>query len=225
MNRILVCLSAMLLISLSFVASAGAAVFERDWKTPGDGLLTFDDVNLREWLDVSESLLIQFPGTTLEDRYQSALAELAPNGRFEGFTVARSGDVIALAESAGIDTTSLDFNINQAPTSQLIDVLSPTFTSDDLSFVVAVGFLDELVSSPPFPTHFRDYRFAAEFVVATRQPPFAGNAGLNVTFGSDSISRTTTGVMLYRVVPEPVALALAIVCTMHLLLILGRERL
>ena len=32
--------------------SARGAVFERDWKTPGDGLLTYDDVNRRVWLDL-----------------------------------------------------------------------------------------------------------------------------------------------------------------------------
>jgi hypothetical protein len=82
-NRILVFFLAAL--HIVFVYSANAAVFERDWQTPDDGLLTYDDVNRREWLDVSQSLLIQFPGSTLEQRYQSALAELAPGGMFEGF--------------------------------------------------------------------------------------------------------------------------------------------
>jgi hypothetical protein len=74
-----------------------AAVFERDWKTPGDGLLTFDDVNKREWLDLSESLLYQFPGDTLEARYKSVVVQTLPGGLFENFTIAKSSDVIALA--------------------------------------------------------------------------------------------------------------------------------
>ena len=80
-------------------------VIERDWKVAGDGLLTFDDVNRREWLDLSESLLEQFPGTTLRDRYLRVVLELNQGGMFEGFTVADSDEVIDLAQSAGIDTS------------------------------------------------------------------------------------------------------------------------
>ena len=37
--------------SLAFLpAAAHGGVISRDWKTPGDGLLTYDDVNKREWL-------------------------------------------------------------------------------------------------------------------------------------------------------------------------------
>jgi hypothetical protein len=86
--------------------SAGrAAVISRDWKTPGDGLLTYDDVNQREWLDLSQTLLTsQFPGATQEDRYQYVASQTAPGGLFAGFSVAKSVDVIALAQSAGINS-------------------------------------------------------------------------------------------------------------------------
>ena len=45
------------LLLLLLPTSLNAAVIERDWQTPGDGLLTFDTVNQREWLDLSETLL------------------------------------------------------------------------------------------------------------------------------------------------------------------------
>ena len=41
---------------------AQAAAIERDWKTPGDGLLTYDDVSKRGWLDLTETQLFKFPG-------------------------------------------------------------------------------------------------------------------------------------------------------------------
>jgi hypothetical protein len=82
------------------IGSADAAIFQRDWKAPGDGLLTYDDVNQRVWLDVTESQLSKFP----EPRLDNALAELAPGGMFNGFTFAKRNDVFALAQSAGIDT-------------------------------------------------------------------------------------------------------------------------
>ena len=47
-------LAAALALVLAAVQSQ-AAVFERDWLAPGDGLLTYDDVNKREWLDLSVS--------------------------------------------------------------------------------------------------------------------------------------------------------------------------
>jgi hypothetical protein len=199
MNRYCLCV----LILLTFQAAGSRAeVFERDWKTPGDRLLTYDDVGQREWLDLSVSLLTQFPGANIEDRYQNALAELEPNGQFFGFAVAQAIDVIQLAESSGINTMTSDFQINQLATNQLIDKLGVTTESTDGVFRASVGYLDE-ISPPPPP----GLRLAAEFRV------FFGSgfdAGLSLSGGSDSIRQTTTGIMLYRAVPEPSAFLMLI---------------
>jgi hypothetical protein len=112
MKRILILTAVVSLCVTSDTVSVDAAVFERDWKAPGDGLLTYDDVNRREWLDLSQSELSQFPYPFLEP----ALAELTPGGRFEGFQWATGDDVIALAESAGIDTTRRLSVMNGPPT-------------------------------------------------------------------------------------------------------------
>jgi hypothetical protein len=99
-----------LLITFACVGSQAvpAAVLSRDWKMPGDGLLTYDDVNQREWLDLSETLLTdQFPGSdpspliAREMRYQFVVSQTASGGLFEGFSVAKSTDVIQFAQSAG----------------------------------------------------------------------------------------------------------------------------
>ena len=50
----------LLLLVLSFPFSLHAAVLERDWLTPGDGLLTYDTVTGREWLDLPVTLLSQY---------------------------------------------------------------------------------------------------------------------------------------------------------------------
>jgi len=105
---------------LAVAASLPAAVFERDWKMPGDGLLTYDDVNQREWLDLPVSLLSQFP----TPRYENAVAETAPGGVFEGFTLAKSPDVIALAESAGIDMSTIEYEVNGETISRLVGLLT-----------------------------------------------------------------------------------------------------
>lgn len=49
-------------LELLWAAPLFAAVIERDWQTPGDGLLTYDNVSQPEWLDLSQTLLSQFPG-------------------------------------------------------------------------------------------------------------------------------------------------------------------
>ena len=79
-----------------------AAVFERDWKTPGDGLLTYDDVNQREWLDLTETQLFRFPGGSLEEQHQAVLAELGPNGQFTGFVASTRDNVFGLANPRGL---------------------------------------------------------------------------------------------------------------------------
>jgi hypothetical protein len=121
MNRALsrICIF-VIALAVTPLDAAKAAVFERDWKTPGDGLLTYDDVSQREWLDLPVSLLDQFPGMTIEDRYQSAILEIAPGGLFDGFAVANRTDIVSLATSAGIDTTTTSFTMNGSAVSELI---------------------------------------------------------------------------------------------------------
>jgi hypothetical protein len=59
------------LVVLLWARVSGAAVIQHDWKTPGDGLLTYDDVNQREWLDLSQTLQSsQFPVANQEAKYQ-----------------------------------------------------------------------------------------------------------------------------------------------------------
>jgi hypothetical protein len=57
MRTIALRIAAYLVLSVA-ATQAEAAVFERDWKAPGDGLLTYDDVNQRVWLDLSETDLV-----------------------------------------------------------------------------------------------------------------------------------------------------------------------
>jgi len=175
-----------------------AAVFERDWKVPGDGLLTYDDESHREWLDLSETLLEQFSGSDLEQRYQNAIAELAPGGRFEGFLVARRSDVLALADSAGVDALSDDFDTNHFAVGHLTDLLGPTlYVENRLQY--SLGYLDERVSlGSGIMT-----RLISVFGVELPGPFNNGDASLRFGPIGDSAEPSTVGVMVYRVVPEP----------------------
>ncbi|MCA9232407.1 MAG: hypothetical protein KDA57_17290 [Planctomycetales bacterium] len=70
-----------------------AAVIESDFLAPGDGLLTYDDVHHREWLDLTQ--------TSLNSLIVIQTAML-PGGLYEGFSFATLKDVEELALSAGV---------------------------------------------------------------------------------------------------------------------------
>ena len=213
MNRFAITLLGPVGVLLASICSA--AVIQHDWKTPGDGLLTYDDVNQREWLDLSESLLIQFPGSSLEGRYQSVTAELAPAGFFEGFAVANRMDVVGLVESAGVDATTSEFNINGVATLKLIELLTATRTRSN-GHVQSRGFLDEVSSTTPnFPR-----RVEAIVDYFPPQTSFVGGAALFIGAGEDNQSETATAVMLFRhAVPEPSTHLVLIILLLNLAVI------
>jgi len=183
MNRILLFASLTTML-VSAAHPADAAVFERDWQTPGDGLLTYDDVNQREWLDLSVSRLDQFP----EARLENAVAEIAPGGLFEGFTWAKRDDVTALAQSAGIDTSTTDGAINQSAVSDVISLLGVTY--QNFSSTRSVGYVEDTALGYP------NGHLAIQFYIRH----LVGRAGLAVA-STDILEGA--GLMLYRAVPEP----------------------
>lgn len=210
MKRIRAVVLAVLVLAMTGQVQAG--VFEHDWKVPGDGLLTYDDVNQREWLDVTESLLLNFDVSPFNNAYSNIVAETMPGGVFEGFHVAGSADVIALGQSAGIDTTTLDFDRNGAAAGEVIDLLGPTFGSPisggSLSAFV-VGYLEM-----PQETAFFQYRAVSR------------RAGLLVGLGAggDIIRPANAGVMLFRAaVPEPATCLLLVPAIVIVLLVADRR--
>lgn len=86
----------MLIAFLSSLATltATAAIFERDLFEPGDGLLTYDDVNQREWLDLTYT-----EHYTLDD----LVTATAPSGPLREFRLAMPEDLNYLASSAGVE--------------------------------------------------------------------------------------------------------------------------
>jgi hypothetical protein len=175
-----------------------AAVISHDWKTPGDGLLTYDDVNQREWLDLSQSLLsAQFPGVDRNERYDYVIQQTNPSGIFAGFAVAKSLDVSLFAQSAGIDISTHSYPINANRTLALGELLSYTVDSTITGSKFAVGLLDEF-GGPENPG-----QFGAKIGVS-----FAVRAGLQFTNNDDLLFLPPPGVMLFRNIPEPTALVL-----------------
>jgi PEP-CTERM motif len=193
MNRMfrVVCVHPTYIVALLLIAAPAsrAAVFERDWKSPGDGLLTYDDVNQREWLDLTETQLFKFPGITLEDRYQAVLSETMPGGQFAGFMAASNpSDIRLLGESAGIDTSTLGNPINGIPATNLINLLGVSIAGN---FPESLGMLNGIDGRTGERGNMR--------VLNDGQ-----NAGMLFGLGVDS----RAGVWMYRQVPEPSAFLL-----------------
>ena len=90
-SRLLGTAIACVLIIISTVTNA--ALFEVDWKTPGDKLLTLDTDTGIEWLDLTE---------TTGYSYKAISSELVFGGLYDGFMYANRSDVYQLIDNAGI---------------------------------------------------------------------------------------------------------------------------
>lgn len=118
-----------LVAAIGIVGLSGAAqaqLQERDWLSPGDGLLTYDPIAGLEYLDISETLATRFSGPLLEDRYQGVVAELAPGGTFEGFRVATATEAQALFDNVGLVPGAIDFATNGEAATTLLDLIGET---------------------------------------------------------------------------------------------------
>ncbi|HYO26289.1 MAG TPA: hypothetical protein VEQ85_15215, partial [Lacipirellulaceae bacterium] len=107
----------------------------------------YDDVNQREWLDLTESRLSMYSGFSWEQRFASLLPELEPGKTFAGFAVATGPHLIALAESAGIHIGTSNFLLNGDPVRRLLDLVGSTRNGFPLEGRAALGLLND-VSSP-----------------------------------------------------------------------------
>lgn len=185
-----------------------AELIERDWKTPGDRLLTYDTRTELEWLDVSVSLLVQFDPNSITVAVQQALLELDEGGRFEGFTLASKDLTLELMQSAGIDTAverSEEPN-DIASAESVIDLLGV----ETLWRGVAVhGVVDE-PGDPQMGPQVRQSFFVG-VSPATRLRP-NGKRDSYFSSGSDIYVPRTTGLYLSRIaVPEPATFGLLVV--------------
>lgn len=200
------CQSLLLFVGLITLSVAAAdtrgAIISKDWKQPGDGLLTVNIDNGLEYLDLSLTNLAGFPGTLVEDRYQAVIAQTVQGGLFEGFMVSNRNQATSLLNSAGIVADTSDFATNGLPTSTLISFLSATEVSgNDL---LAHALIDEVLQRNTLRNRT---------VVSLGYRPQAGLSGVaygRLQFGPEIVIQTypdldaTYAVLLVRSsVPEP----------------------
>lgn len=105
----------LLAIVMATSLQARAGVIAHDLEAPGDGLLTYDTINRREWLDLPATA-----GVTLAE----VMSQMAPGGRLEDFRFATLVDVSDLAASAEVGWTTWSLPFNSEPHApELVELL------------------------------------------------------------------------------------------------------
>lgn len=205
-------LSAWMLVLLIQVPVA-AAVYERDLLSPGDGLLTYDHVSQREWLDLPETSGLDLG--VINDAVK-------PGGPWAGFRFATAEDVEQLAISAGVQPSPaprLDSVVSGAEARKLIRLLGDIiFGEGDLlgEYNIALGqvALGFEGGVPIFDdTNFYVVSLGKERTPGSIDSPLFASIGgaylisgpFNVPPGVPSLGRGTMGPFwLYRLtIPEP----------------------
>jgi len=105
------------LITLVAAIDLRAAIIERDLYEPGDGLLTFDTINRREWLDVT---------ATGELSFAAVEWLLAPGRPLDGFELGSVADVELLVDSSGLNSISMTVEQREAIGDELMTLLGIT---------------------------------------------------------------------------------------------------
>ncbi len=213
-----------LLLSLCLASSTTAGVVSRDLFDPGDGLLTYDDVNQREWLDFSVPTGITQAGLVLSE-----------SGPISGFRFATLEDVLDLAQSANVHWFDFDGSVlidNTDSNPRLLALVDNTYlaTGGLLGRIeAATGFV--ATSSGP---EFAGSRFDGTIVYLARFggdpiPGAINRSATGRTAPSESFSAATElphwmppngGYWLYREaapIPEPTAVCLALLASLSAL--------
>lgn len=133
-------------------------IVEHDFRVPGDGLLTYDEIQNREWLDLTETFGWHLP--TLQEA-------LSPGGSLHGFKLAMMADLEGLASAAGV---------SWIPPWQFPGVEG----SESNRLIELVGFIpDQADDSPGIPTNIPPGTDYGDIVYLPSGPfgPLVGSMG------------------------------------------------
>ena len=178
-----------------------AGVIERDWLAPGDGLITFDTVNQREWLDLT---------VTQGESLEGVASELLPGGRYHGFVHAETQDVIDLAASAGVNVDCI-----------------PRFEDEPLGLQNLVGITDHgsfLFIWSGGVSLASDGTGYNQVVFYSHDDGPCMNLNVDDYLVDPSIPDDSRGMWLYRPVPEPSGLESMTLVVVFAITLLARSR-
>ncbi len=187
---------------LLFVAlPLNAGVVERDFLTPGDGLLTFDDVNQREWLDLTYSFEMEL--ATIQ-------SQMNPAGVLENFKFATLEDIKPFALSAEVSWDDNQSNSNVInpillPGSQetpspggqvafspgaknLIDLLGIIFTIQETYTDVTTGTQFTITNSSSYGKIAQDFAEETPFFDGTNVSVYLGETLIHFVNGTSSLT-------------------------------------
>ena len=119
--KLLVWSSVLVIVAIGCTRSSTAAILSRDFLNSGDGLLTYDSLNEREWLDITE---------TAGQSIDSIMTSLVPGGTLAEFSIASPEDIFALVESAGYDRSLPNHKNQFLAGNHLIDLLGESLRID-----------------------------------------------------------------------------------------------
>ncbi len=185
----------MFVTCLCLAGTANATLMSADWKVAGDGLLTRDDVNGLEWLDLTEST---------NRSYNSVIGEFGAGGDFAGFRYADVTELTLLFSQAGFAASALNtgnLSGNKTIAQALVNLLGVTGTSNAGTRFTSKGLVvNPAFTNPALSGAFVDY--STQFNTGAIS---TGNGG------TENDSSTTFGSWLVRssaTVPEPTTFVL-----------------
>lgn len=207
-----------LLVCFVTISSVHAGVLEMDLAAPGDGLLTYDTINKRTWLDLPET-----GGLELSE----VLEQMEPGGRLAGFQFAMLEDVTALAASAQVGWTNPTLpGVQSDAAGRLIDLVDWTihYTGGIVgNLKMSVGLITQgfLNGEPQFDgtTFCINVTYQGEDLLPGQinTPIFYNPKPHGGVYVSGPVSFIMNpSFWLYRTVPEPssvLLLGIAAICT------------
>lgn len=143
---------------------ANAALISVDLESPGDGLITRDTLNNREWLDLPATSGASLAGV---------MADMMPGGRYAGFTFASLDEVTGLAASANVGWWTWDLGAEGDPhVAELVDRLGWVVhlsggVLENMYFVSGLVAQSSTASDPVFD----DTNFYVAIIPARPMPP------------------------------------------------------
>lgn len=187
----------LVVILMGWVSAVQAILIEKDLYSNGDGLITYDSKTGLEWLDLTETINLNF-----NDVFEKTLS----GGIYDDWQIANNADVTQLWNNAGINI--ITFNLlasNYEPVNYLLDFLGRThFDPIVVDYSLSWGRTNNSYSA-----NMHNVTLLWETDLYNRPEGLAA-INTNPQQQPNDVSSPTMGTYLFRVaqIPEPPAIAI-----------------